>query len=77
VLLFFPLLEASALILILDALELRKSIPHYPMLYIVAFWFLSQESLRKVLWHPIFVKRFASISLTVLFLFIVFWNFRM
>lgn len=77
VLLFFPLLEASALILILDALELRKSLPHYPMLYIVAFWFLSQESLRKSLWHPIFVKRFASISLTVLFLFIVFWNFRM
>lgn len=77
VLLFFPLLEASALILILDALELRKSLPHYPMLYIVAFWFLSQESLRKTLWHPVFIKRLATISLTVLFLFIVLWNFRM
>ncbi len=77
VLLFFPLLEASALILILDALELRKSLPHYPMLYIVAFWFLSQESFRKTLWHPVFIKRLATISLTVLFLFIVLWNFRM
>ena len=76
VLLLFPLLEAVGLIFILDALELRKSLPHYPMIYIVAFWFLSQQAHTKAFFKPIFVKRFSSLALAVLFVFIVLWNFR-
>ena len=34
----FPLFESASLVYIFEALELRKSLPHYPLLYILIFW---------------------------------------
>ena len=53
---FFPimifiLLEIFGLILILEALELRKSMPHIPIFFILSFWYLYKlniEGLKKI-----------------------------
>ncbi len=77
-LLFFIFMEMVSLVFILEALELRKSLPHFPFIYIIAFWFLDNFD-RKEFLSPNVKSRIKFIwnLSSVLFLVIIFyWNFR-
>jgi hypothetical protein len=78
-LIFFALFEMISLLSILEGLELRKSLPHFPMIYIIAFWFLdkfdaigpsiairNKKNLRSIF----------SLSSFVVFFLILVWNTR-
>ncbi len=76
--LVFMLAEAVSLTYILEALELRKSIPHFPLVYIIAFIFIykyDHNQLITIKNHLFYKKSFHVVSL-VLCLLIVYWNFR-
>jgi hypothetical protein len=75
-LIVFPVLEIVSLIFILEALELRKSFPHYPMLYILAFWFMDQEYSHKNVTMPVHRIWLTHVSFLLFMVTIVFWNFR-
>lgn len=38
----FVILESIELIVVMDSLELRKALPHFPLFIMVAFWYLDQ-----------------------------------
>ena len=74
---FYPLLififfEIISLVLIMEALELRKSLPHIPIFFILSFWCLYKldlEGLKK--------KKYIINSYFVLiFVAMIIWNFR-
>lgn len=74
----FILLEMISLTYILEALELRKSIPHFPLVYIIAFIFIYKFDRRQLLTlnnHLFYRKSFQVISLVLCGL-IIYWNFR-
>jgi hypothetical protein len=76
--LVFILAEMVSLIYILEALELRKSIPHFPLVYIIAFIFIykyDHNQLISIKNHLFYKKSFNAISL-VLCILMVYWNFR-
>lgn len=68
-LLFFAILEMLSLSLILEGLELRKAIPHFPFVFIISFWFMYnyKDKVKSVLLYSYFT--FAIIIL-------VLWNYR-
>jgi hypothetical protein len=77
-LLIFILLEMISLTYILEALELRKSIPHFPLVYIVAFIFIYKFDHRQLLTlknHLFYKKSFHVVSIILSGL-IIYWNFR-
>lgn len=41
-LILYCLFEMTSLALIMDGLELRKSLPHIPLVFIIAFWFIDK-----------------------------------
>jgi hypothetical protein len=73
----FPILESMSLVFLLEALELRKSLPHFPMLYVVGF---------SCLWNNIVTddeskdnmkyRKLSHVTAVILVFFIAFWNFR-
>lgn len=73
----FIIFEMSALIFLMDGLELRKAISHIPFIFIVAFWFLDRydrdliEIRRKKLFKELFY-----ISVISLIFIIYYWNNR-
>ena len=71
-LLIFIFLEIISLVLILEALELRKSLPHIPIFFILSFWCLYKldiEGLKK--------KTYITNSYFILiFIAMIIWNFR-
>ncbi|MDB3868482.1 hypothetical protein N9263_00295 [Candidatus Marinimicrobia bacterium] len=74
----FVILESASLILILEGLELRKSLPHFPFIYLVSFGFMSYldsvdffNSKRRKRIYFILNTSFVGI-----FLLILYWNFR-
>jgi hypothetical protein len=74
----FVLLEMISLTYILEALELRKSIPHFPLVYIIAFVFIYRFDCNQLLTiknHLFYQKSFQVLSL-VLCALIIYWNFR-
>lgn len=74
----FPLLEIISLIAIIETLELRKSLPHFPMVYIVIFWFLYYFN-NKVNWKKKTRNRIWNLWYVYIFLFTIFliiWNLR-
>lgn len=76
--LVYILAEAVSLTYILEALELRKSIPHFPLVYIIAFIFIykyDHNQLTNIKSHLFYKKSFHVVSI-VLCLLIVYWNFR-
>ncbi len=75
-LIVFPVMEIVSLIFILEALELRKSFPHYPMLYILAFWFMDHEYSHKNVTMPVKRIWLTHVSFFLFMVTIVFWNFR-
>ena len=76
-LIIFIVMEMVALTFLMDGLELRKALPHIPIVFVVAFWFLNQYDMRLIQFKN--VKRFAwffNFSLLLLTLLMFYWNFR-
>jgi hypothetical protein len=76
-LIIFIIMEMTALTFLMDGLELRKALPHIPIVFVVAFWFLNQYDMKKIQFKNI--KRFRwffNTSLLVLTLLMFYWNFR-
>ena len=76
---FFAIFEMASLLLILEGLELRKSLPHFFVIYIIAFWFMDQyqspdnfknEKIRWVIRSSFYL--FSGVS----FFLILVWNLR-
>lgn len=78
-LIFFAFFEMISLLLILEGLELRKSLPHFPMIYIIAFWFMDQyestENFKDIKIRRRINSLFTLSSIAVFFL-ILAWNIR-
>ena len=74
----FMLMEMLSLTIILEALELRKSLPHFPFIYIIAFWFLDYYD-KKAIDSRVErrrIKYLFNISFALFFTLIVYWNYR-
>lgn len=70
--LFFIFMEMISLIVILEGLELRKALIHIPFVFIVAFYFLNDQSFLNKIW----TKQIAGIGIIIMVLLIVIWNLR-
>jgi len=77
-LIFFLIFEAFSLTFILEGLELRKSLPHFFIFYLVAFWFLDylnkEDSFLLVTKKK--VVKLAKFSFFISFILIIIWNLR-
>jgi hypothetical protein len=78
-LIFFVFFEMVSLLIILEGLELRKSLPHFSMVYIIAFWFMDKFD------HAAYFKNkrlnqkiriVFGFSSVLVFAMIWFWNVR-
>lgn len=72
-LIFFALMEMASLVLILEGLELRKALPHLPIVYISAFWFFGNYK-NKLLKRRLFIQRLFIIFSIVIIFILLFWN---
>ncbi len=73
----FIIFEMFGLVFLIDGLELRKAMPHIPMVFIVAFWFLDKYDRGLIQMER--EKRFQTffyISMLILVILILYWNFR-
>ena len=77
-LIFFLIFEALSLTFILEGLELRKSLPHFFIFYLIAFWFLDylnkEDSFLLVTKKK--VVKLAKFSFFISFILIIIWNLR-
>lgn len=76
--LFFAAMEMFSLTVIFESLELRKSLPHFPMIYILSFWFLDKLENNEFFSHSKreCLKRMYGFLFIPLFFIILYWNFR-
>jgi len=70
--LIFIFMEMLALVLILEVFELRLNFPHYPFIYIIAFYFYDNYSINST----IVKHKYIRIGIGILSFFILVWNFR-
>jgi hypothetical protein len=75
-LLFFIFFEMISLSMVLEGLELRKSLPHIWAVYIVAFWFIYKCDKFELMLGRSKMKRLYSLSTLVLLMLIFLWNLR-
>ncbi len=76
-LMIFVLMEMSALAFLLEGLELRKALPHMPIVFIIAFWFLDQYDNKFIVFkRKKRFKYFFKISIFLLSMIILYWNFK-
>ena len=76
-LVIFVLMEMSALIIIMEGLELRKSLPHLPFVFIIAFWFLDKYDNKIIVFkRPKRFQQLFKISMFILLIIIFYWNFK-
>lgn len=77
-LLGFIILEMVSLTYILEGLELRKSIPHFPLVYIIAFSYIYRfdHNLLLTIKNHVFYKRSFHVLGFVLCALTLYWNFR-
>ena len=77
-LIFFLIFEAISLSFILEGLELRKSLPHFFIFYLIAFWFLDylnkEDSFLLVTKKK--VVKLAKFSFFISFILMIIWNLR-
>jgi hypothetical protein len=75
--LFYPLIESASLVYLFEALELRKSLPHYPLIYILIFWclYILEQNKTSLLFNELKNKYF-NLYLGFSTLLIVYWNLR-
>ena len=76
--LLFLLLEIFSLVLILEALELRKSLSHFPFVFLIIFWFIDQFENKSVLNlnQKQVITKMTYLSSFILLGIVVYWNFR-
>ncbi len=77
-LLIFIIMEMASLTYILEGLELRKSIPHFPLMYIVAFIYIykfDHNQLLTIRNHLFYKKSFHLLGF-ILCILTLYWNFR-
>ncbi len=76
-LVLFVVMEMSALTFLMDGLELRKALPHIPIVYVISFWFLDKYD-RKIIQFkkPKIFELFFKSLLFILILLMFYWNFR-
>ena len=73
----FVILEMFALLFLLEGLELRKALPHIPIVFLIAFCFLDNYDNQKIKFKKIKrIKYFFKISLFILAILILYWNFK-
>lgn len=75
-LVFFALMEMASLLIILEGLELRKSLPHFFCIYTVSFWFMDRYDLTKFFTKRRQFKLALKFSAALTFCMILVWNFR-
>ena len=76
-LVLFTIFEMSALAFLMDGLELRKAMPHIPMVFIIAFWFLDRYDIGAIKISKDYrFKRFFALLMFILVILILYWNFR-
>ncbi|BDX37492.1 hypothetical protein CYCD_08470 [Tenuifilaceae bacterium CYCD] len=77
-LVLFYLLEAASLVYIMESLELRKSLPHFPMIYIISFWFLDKYNNLNHLNSNVKqrIRIIINLSSFLFALLIIYWNYR-
>lgn len=75
-LILFSFFEMVSLALILEGLELRKALPHFPLIYIISFWFLDKYDLTNYFKNKKKIKIMFNLSAFILFFIILAWNLR-
>lgn len=77
-LLLFYFMETISLIILMEGLELRKSLAHFPFIYITSFWFLDYYDKKEIQsgLQRRRVRYLWSASYLILLGAIFFWNFR-
>ena len=76
-LVFFVIMEMASLATILEGLELRKSLPHIGLVFIIAFWFMNQyDSKKNIIKKRKKFKLFFKFSIFLLSIMILYWNFK-
>jgi len=75
----FCILEMIGLAIVNDGLELRKAMPHIPLFYVAAFWFMSQyddDVDDTILRSPYYIwsNRVFSFCIGIVFIASLFWN---
>jgi len=76
-LVFFVIMEMASLATILEGLELRKSLPHIGLVFIIAFWFMNQYDSKKIITKKRKkFKLFFKFSIFLLSIIILYWNFK-
>ncbi len=74
----FAIIEMISLTYILEALELRKSLPQFPLMYIIAFVFIyrfDKHLLSNLMKHQLYKKTYHLIAVVLCGL-MMYWNFR-
>jgi hypothetical protein len=72
-LVFYYLMEATSLTIILEGLELRKSLPHFFAIYLVIFWMLFSLETKLINKDLVKVIKAGTIIVPII---ILYWNFR-
>ena len=79
-LIFFAFFEMVGLLVILEGLELRKSLPHFFVIYIIAFWFMDKFDSTNILLNGRKSRKrlnsIFSLSSIIVFFLILGWNVR-
>lgn len=78
-LILFALMEMAPLVFILEGLELRKSLPHFPAVFIVSFWFLDTYNSTTIIkpQSKLRLKKVINLSIILFFFLIMLWNKRL
>jgi hypothetical protein len=74
----YTLFEIISLVFILEALELRKSLPHFPFIYIISFYFLYAYDTKAFSWNTKynFLFKINLMFLLIVLIMVAFWNQR-
>ncbi len=72
----FALFEMISLISIIEGLELRKSLPHLPFIYIIAFYYMDMYDLNKLNTRKYLSPIKINFLLILIFVIILVWNLR-
>jgi len=72
----FTMFEMISLISILEGLELRKSLPHFPFIYIIAFYYMDKYDLNKLDTRKYLSPIKINFLLILIFVIILVWNLR-
>jgi len=77
-LLLFMFIEMASLIYILESLELRKSLPHIPFVFICSFWFLDNYDKKTIgsKQSRLRLRNIWNVSSVLFFFIIIYWNFK-